>query len=208
MSTSSKSKSKKIYPRDSKGRFTSNTLISVGSATTNIYGDIEGNVFNHPDRGGRYFLVVDTYLVYCYNPVSGKSYTPNKSYRLINRDINFGLYKEIPYKTLQKEFPNNMDRINKILEVENQEQKIVAEQPKEETKTSKLELSDIKNGSLYFNIVEFEVQRVIDVVGNLIYTSYHKSSAIPYGRSSLRLATTKEVSDYLKEAKELEDIED
>ncbi len=90
----------------------------------------------------------------------------------------------------------NEDNVAPVVEKEE-------EKPVEQKTITPLNLDDIKNGALYFNLGECEVQRVVEVVGNLIYSSWHKGAATPYGRSSFRLATKEEVNKYLDEAKEL-----
>lgn len=74
---------------------------------------------------------------------------------------------------------------------------------KKEVKEDKLTLDDIKVGSLYYNLVYQVVERVIDVQGRLVYTSYHKMECNPFSVNSFRKATQEEVDNYLKESEEI-----
>ena len=55
-------------------------------------------------------------------------------------------------------------------------------------------------GKLYVNVHTKQVERVIDVQGNLVWTSRHKQEAKAYGRTNFRKATDAEVKNYLDEA--------
>ena len=74
---------------------------------------------------------------------------------------------------------------------------------KKEVKEDKLTLDDIKVGSLYYNLVYQVVERVIDIQGRLIYTSYHKMECNQFSVNSFRKATQKEVNNYLIESEEI-----
>lgn len=184
--------------RDSKGRF---AKTSKNSGTVKIYGDSSGKPWNDnyfrtkldPDH---YFLVDLGWDFYFYDPIKN-SKSKFSNYRAdIDSRIN-RVWKEIPYSTLQREFPNHMAKIDEILRItkHNTEDQVV----------DKLTLSDIKIGSLYYNFGDCTVCRIIEVVGRLIYASWHKGPATPYGINSFRKATQKEVDNYLKEAEELKE---
>ena len=166
-----------------------------------IYGDDKGLPWDDSRYGWKlktdpvkYFLVDfgdDDF--YFYDPILDvkSKFSNNRT----DIDMRIGrVWKEISYSTLQREFPKEIDIINGILGLKT----VKVEQ-------EKLTLDNIKIGSLYYNFGDCTVCRIIEVAGRLIYASWHKGPAIPYGINSFRKATQKEVDDYLKEAKALKE---
>lgn len=166
-----------------------------------IYGDNKGlpwddRKYNYEPVTApqRYFLIdFGGNDFYFYDPILNRKskFSNNRT----DIDMRIGrVWKEIPYSTLQREFPKEIDIINGILGLKT----VKVEQ-------EKLTLDNIKIGSLYYNFGDCTVCRIIEVVGRLIYASWHKGPATPYGINSFRKATQKEVDNYLKEAEELKD---
>lgn len=181
--------------RDSKGRFVKT------SKTVKIYGDDKGFPWDNSRYGwklkadpAKFFLVDfggDDF--YFYDPILDvkSKFSNNRT----DIDMRIGrVWKEISYSTLEREFPNEINIINGILGLKT----VKVEQ-------EKLTLDNIKIGSLYYNFGDCTVCRIIEVVGRLIYASWHKGPATPYGVSSFRKATKEEIDNYLKEAEELKD---
>jgi len=183
----------KKQKRDKNGRFVKANLETRKITKVKIYGFL-GETWIREDRGGEYFLVKDGDNFYCYNPKENKAYSPHYSDSEIRSFIKDTSYAEIPYSYLQYRFPNHMNNIDKILGIKPKSQK-----------DEKLTLDNIKIGSLYYNFGDCTVCRIIEVVGRLIYASWHKGPATPYGVSSFRKATKEEIDNYLKEAEELKD---
>lgn len=169
-----------------------------------IYGDDKGLPWDDSRYGWKlktdpvkYFLVDfgdDDF--YFYDPILDvkSKFSNNRT----DIDMRIGrVWKEILYSTLQREFPDHMDKIDQILGI--------AKHNTEDQVADKLTLSDIKIGSLYYNFGDCTVCRIIEVVGRLIYASWHKGPATPYSINSFRKATQKEVDNYLKEAGELKE---
>ncbi len=55
----------------------------------------------------------------------------------------------------------------------------------------------LKKGSLYVNRVTKRVERLIELQGNLAWTSWHKEACLAFPKSNLKLADQKQVNDYL-----------
>jgi len=212
----------KNYIRDNKGRFTSKVVESAKDLLKEIKDfkskdvvrffvhSLEG-VFKDRDLG-RYFLVANYNLsrFQIFSPLRQLVRDPNCSESYCTNLISSGIWVEaspnsiIVKETCEKydiEVPNSWVKLlelkNKKYIVKEDSTNVIGSYPKE---TKKLELSDIKIGSLYYCLNDESVVRVVDVQGRLVYCSYHKGVAEPYGVSSLRKATKQEVEDYLRDA--------
>ena len=176
--------------RDSNGRF------AKASKTVKIYGTLKGEPWDDSEYSSRlkkYFLAdFGGNDFYFYDPILDIKTKLSNTRKDIDFRIKGCWWTEIPHSILQREFPNNMDKINEILGI--------TKHNTENQAASKLTLSDIKIGSLYYNFGDFTVCRIIEVVGRLIYASWHKGPATPYGVSSFRKATKEEIDNYLKES--------
>lgn len=166
-----------------------------------IYGDKNGKPWNDSQWSKigpvNYFLVDFGKDFYFYDPIKNSKSKFANCKGDIDYHVRVGNWKEIPYSTLQREFPGHMNKIDQILGI--------AKHNTEDQVVDKLTLSDIKIGSLYYNFGDCAVCRIIEVVGQLIYASWHKGPATPYSINSFRKATQKEVDNYLKEAEELKE---
>lgn len=183
--------------RDSRGRFVKN--IENQNNNVKIYGNYWGGAWEdeaEDEVGGeipKYFLVLSDEDFYFYYPeIDKKTKFGYRGLGEAKRRIEIGNWKELSYSFLEKEFPNNLDKIRNILNI-----------PIPDKKEEKLSIEDIKIGSLYN--VNGSIYRVVDIQGRLIYVSYHKGAAFPFGISSFKKATKKEVDEYLKLSKFSED---
>lgn len=184
--------------RDKNGRFIK------ASKTVKIYGNLKGEPWDDSDlspleRGPKKYFLVDFggNDFYFYDPILDIKTKWSNTRKDIDFKTKEGWWTEIPYSTLRREFPNNIDKIDKILGI--------AKHSAKDQEVDKLTLSDIKIGSLYYNFGDCTVCRIIEVVGRLIYASWHKGPATPYGINSFRKATQQEVDKYLQESEDLKE---
>lgn len=211
-----------MQKRNSKGQFTSEKS-NKKSNRVRFFGPINSLVWNFYND---YILIANENLTeaYLYFPENEKEFqleaynvyaTPGSLAKKILSQKDFWIEKD--FDEVESVFlqdysvlvPRTWEEVRKIVaeqeRLENYKalEKKVEKEVKKEKSIEKLTLDDIKIGSLYYNLVYQVVERVIDVQGRLIYTSYHKMECAPYGVSSFRKATQKEVDNYLEEAEEI-----
>lgn len=192
----------KTQKRDSHGRFVKN----IENNNAKIFGNYFGGAWEDEegDYIQKYFLVLSDDNFYFYYPeIDKKTNFGVWNLEDVKHRVEKGNWKELPYSLLEKEFSNQIAKIDEILGLSNEE--VLQKQIENSKQNQKLSIDDIKIGSLYYNFGECLVMRVVEVIGRLIYVSYHKGYATPYGISSFRKATKEEVDEYLEESKDLEE---
>ena len=215
-----------MQKRNSKGQFTSKKS-NKKSNRVRFFGPINSLVWNFYND---YILIANENLTeaYLYFPENEKEFqleaynvyaTPRSLAEKILSQKDFWIEKD--FDEVESVFlqdysvlvPRTWEEVQKIVKeqdrLENYKNSFKDHilEPKKETKKQvkeeKLTLDDIKVGSLYFNLVYQVVERVIDVQGRLVYTSYHKMECNPFSVNSFRKATQEEVDNYLKESEEI-----
>lgn len=202
--------------RNSKGQFMSKSKTSSvktkSKPTIRYFGNRFGDIFD--ELGYDCVLAANSDLTKCYiyapgqerelTDFSGSSWECGE----IWRELNIQFVKDHFLNSDAILVPESWEELEKILE-ENKRLDDFKESFKEskvkevEQLDQKLTLDDIKVGSLYFNIPYQVVERVVDIQGRLVYSSYHKMECAPYGVSSFRKATQEEIDSYLEESEEI-----
>ena len=208
-----------MQKRNSKGQFMSKSKTSSVKTkpkpTIRYFGNQFGDIFN--ELGYDYVLAANSDLTKCY------IYAPGQERELTDFSGNScecgEIWQELNIQFVKDHFldneailvPVSWGELEKIVEentrLENYKSSfkdyIVESNNTEKTKIESLTIGDIKIGSLYYNLAYQVVERVIDVQGRLVYTSYHKMECNPFSVNSFRKATQEEVDNYLKESEEI-----
>lgn len=203
-----------MQQRNSKGQFMSKSKTSSVKTKSKIryFGNRSGDIFN--ELGYDYVLAANSDLTKCY------IYAPGQERELTDFSQSAWecdeIWIELDTETVKDHFldsyailvPESWEELEKILEenkrLDDFKESFKKSKVKEvEQLDQKLTLDDIKVGSLYFNIPYQVVERVVDIQGRLVYSSYHKMECAPYGVSSFRKATQEEVDSYLEESEEI-----
>lgn len=206
-----------MQQRNSKGQFMSKSKTSSVKTKSKIryFGNRSGDIFD--ELGYDYVLAANSDLTKCY------IYAPGQERELTDFSQSAWecdeIWIELDTETVKDHFlnsdailvPESWEELEKILDenIRLEDYKssfkdhIIESSKEKDVKTKKLTLDDIKIGSLYFNLPYQVVERVVDIQGRLVYSSYHKMECAPYGVSSFRKATQEEIDNYLKEVEEI-----